>query len=232
MAGKIAVYTCIVGGYDQINEPLVYEDNCDYYLISDMPGDGLVSDRVTWIDVNSVVPDPSMSPKDKNLYCKMHPHEIFVDYEYSIYVDGSIQIVKPISHYINKVGNSGLAAHRHRTRICAYREAVFITWLGVAKREDVLREVEIYIYAGFPRDYGLFECGVLVTDLSNQYAGKIFELWFEMYRKGCGRDQLSFVYSCWKNGLSADDVGSLGGDTFNIATNPDFCWDSKSHYRK
>ena len=32
---RVAVYTCIFGNYDGVNEPVCCPDNCDYYIISD-----------------------------------------------------------------------------------------------------------------------------------------------------------------------------------------------------
>ena len=32
---RIAIYTCITGGYDSVIEPLFIPDNCDYYLVTD-----------------------------------------------------------------------------------------------------------------------------------------------------------------------------------------------------
>ena len=33
--GKIAVYTCVTGGYDSVFSPLIREDCCDYFLFTD-----------------------------------------------------------------------------------------------------------------------------------------------------------------------------------------------------
>ena len=32
---RIAIYTCIIGAYDEILEPVFIPDNCDFYLITD-----------------------------------------------------------------------------------------------------------------------------------------------------------------------------------------------------
>ncbi len=98
---KIAVYTCVAGGYDHIREPLTIESEVDYYMISD---DSVMAGKAyNWINIDKVVPNKDMSPKDKNRYCKLHPYLLFSGYNYTIYLDGSIQIVRPISHYISNI---------------------------------------------------------------------------------------------------------------------------------
>lgn len=225
---KIAIYTCVVGGYDKIREPLIIEPNCDYYMISD--DSSLVGTSYKWIDVDCVVPDVAMSSKDKNRYCKMHPHEIFKEYDYSIYLDGSIQIVKPISHNIDTIGTVGLAIHKHRERDCIYSEGIFLYWLGVVDKNTLLLDMERYMDAGIPKHFGMFECGMIVTDLHNSISQKLYKLWYEEYFKGMKRDQQALIYVLWNMGFTTDDIGNLGGK-YNILTNPEINWNRSAHYK-
>lgn len=228
MKNRIAVYTCVTGKYDRFREPLVTEDCCDYYYISD---DELIElEKCKWLDVDMIVPDTNMTPKDKNRYCKMHPYKIFSEYDYSIYLDGSIQIVKPISHYINRIGELGLAMHRHRVCDCVYSEGIFLTWLGVVEKEALVKDIKRYMVAGVPRHYGLFECGMIVTDLNNHRALKLYNDWYEEYKKGVKRDQQALIFALWKKGLACDCIGNLGGE-YNILNNPDIIWSKGDHYK-
>lgn len=224
---KIAIYTCITGSYDRLMQPLAVEECCDYYVISDEPDMG--GGVFRYVDVDTVVPDCSMSAKDKNRYCKMHPHEIFPKYDYTIYMDGSIGIRNPIAHFVQNVGVSGLSIHRHKIHDCIYIDGIFAEWLGVVKKEELIRELKRYMEEGVPRRFGMFECGMIVSDLKNKMGQQLYRKWYEEYQKGAGRDQFSFIYALWKMGLCANDVGNLcpGG---NVWTNPDIIWDRKSHY--
>lgn len=224
---KIAIYSCVIGGYDTIRPPCVKEE-CDYYMISDDPQ--MADKAYAWVDVDSVVPDRNMSAKDKNRYCKLHPDVIFPEYDYTIYLDGSIQIVKPIIHYIDFVGSTGLAIHRHRERDCVYLECIFLYWLGVVGKEEAVREAERYIRLGIPRHYGLFECGMIVTELHNEQAIKIYRNWYEEYKKGIKRDQLALISTLWNMKLKAEDLSDLGRGKYNILTNPDISWNRGAHY--
>ena len=225
---RIAVYTCIAGGYDFVREPLVIENNCDYYMVSD--DENLAGETYTWIDIDTIVPDLKMTPKDKNRYCKLHPYLLFPNYDYAIYLDGSIQIAKPIAHNIKKIGKTGLAIHRHRERDCIYSEGIFLTWLGAVKKELLLKDIERYIDAGVPKHFGLFECGMIVTDLKNKVGRQLYQKWYEEYLRGVKRDQQALIYVIWKMGITCSDIGDLGGK-YNILTNPDIKWSRSAHYR-
>ena len=224
---KIAVYTCIVGAYDKYREPLVIEDNCDYFIISDEEQD--YGKNTKWIDVNTVVPDINMTAKDKNRFCKFHPFSIFAEYDYSIYYDGSVQIVAPVSHNVSILGKNGIAMHHHRCSNCVYTESIFLSWLGVIDLKKSQKEIGKYIKEGLPREYGLFECGVIITDLHNDEAKNIFLNWYAEYMLGVKRDQQALMYVLWKMGLTKDDIAQLGKG-YNVYTNPEFSWNMHSHY--
>jgi hypothetical protein len=64
---KVAVYTCITGGYDLIHSPLISSLDIDYILFTDQP----VKNYGGWRNV--VLDDAGMSSKDLNRHVKMHP---------------------------------------------------------------------------------------------------------------------------------------------------------------
>ena len=224
---KTAVYSCIVNGYDEPRAPLFFEENCDYFMVSDDPK--MAGPDVRWIDVNSVVPDIEMSPKEKNRYCKFHPDILFPDYDYSIYLDGCIQVAGPVSRYVSDVGVSGIALHRHRRSTCIYKEGILLIWLGVVDKDKMVGSLKRYAIEGFPRNYSMFECGMIVTDLNNVRARDLYSKWYDEYMNGIGRDQQDLMYVLWKNGLK-DDIGIISGGKYNIYSNPGIIWHRKSHY--
>ena len=226
---RIAIYTCITGGYDDFREPETIESDCDYYYISDKHID--LPQGFRFIDVDTLVPDKDISPKDKNRYCKMHPYEIFAEYDFTIYFDGSIQLIKPISHYIHRVGTSGLAIHRHRERDCVYSEGIFLVWLGAAKKDDMLKDVGRYVDAGLPKHFGLFEGGMIVTDIHNPTVRELYRNWYDEYLTGMKRDQQALILTLWKMGMETNVIGDIGEGHYNILSNPDIRWDRGAHYK-
>lgn len=219
--GRTAIYTCVTGGYDHIKEPLFVEENCDYYIISDRKYPELQVYRQ--LDVHDFIPNDSLNNAEINRWCKMHGHRIFKDYRYSIYLDGSIQLIRPISHYVKQIGHSGIAIHKHPLRNCIYEEGLRLiaSKRGNIDYQGLTRQMKRYLEDGMPREYGLFECTMIARDNLNPIGNQIAEEWFEEYLLGERRDQLSLTYVLWKNGISADDVGILNGGE-NIRKNPDF----------
>ena len=218
---RIAIYTCVTGGYDHVKEPLCVEENCDYYLISDRQYPDLQVYRQ--LDVNDFIPNGSLTNAEKNRWCKMHGHRIFKDHRYSIYLDGSIQLTRPISQYVKQVGHSGIAIHKHPLRSCIYEEGLRLiaSKRGNIDYQGLRRQMKRYLEDGMPREYGLFECTMIVRDNSNSIGKQITEEWFEEYLQGERRDQLSLTYVLWKNAIPSGDVGILN-DGQNIRKNPDF----------
>jgi hypothetical protein len=227
---KIAVYTCITGGYDIIKEPCCVEENCDYYLISDEKPKEL--NVYKWIDVKDVVPANIMDNAAKNRWCKMHGHKIFENYKYSIYMDGSIQIVKPISYYKENIGRVGIAMHKHPLRDCIFEEGlrIYANRRGNLSKEAVVQQMKKYLFSGMPRNYGLFACTMIVRDHSDAIGNAIMTQWFEEYMNSLRRDQLSFTYILWKNGIVCSDVGILNNGV-NIRKNKDFIINDKHGMR-
>ncbi len=207
--GRIAVYTCVTGDYDCIKEPLSTEESCDYYLLSDRKYSDLKVYRQ--LDIADFVPGSITGSAEKNRWCKMHGHWIFSRYRYSIYIDGAIQLIHPISHYIEQIGASGMALHKHPQRNCIYEEGLRLiaNKRGNVDSQKLRKQMVRYLYEGMPREFGLLECGMIVRDNDSDIGCSIMEQWFEEYMKGEKRDQLSFTYILWKNGISLKEMGIL-----------------------
>jgi hypothetical protein len=176
-----------------------------------------------WIAVKDVVPANISDNAAKNRWCKMHGHKLFADYKYSIYMDGSIQIVKPILYYREKIGKVGIAMHKHPLRNCIFEEGlrIYANRKGNLSRETVVQQMKKYLFRGMPRNYGLFACGMIVRDHSDAIGNAIMELWFDEYRNSLRRDQLSLPYILWENGIAYSDIGILNNGG-SIRKNDDF----------
>ena len=201
---KIAVFTCVTGGYDNILEPKYISTLCDYYVISDVP---VVDSVYRFIPIADVVPEEIKNPKDQNRYCKMHGYKIFNNYRASIYVDGSIEIIGDNSTYMNNIGYSGLAMLKHPWRDCIYEEGIIVASAERTNKEGTIEQMRCYANEGMPRHYGLFECGVIVCDHETKMAQEILEKWYEEYMKMRLRDQYALPYILWKMKLPYSVIG-------------------------
>ena len=188
---NIAIYTCIINKYDEVHEPLVVEEGCDYFIISDRQPENLKVFK--WINYKEVVPAEYTEPAVINRYCKMHAHNIFSEYEYSIYMDGKL----------------GIGIHKHGFIDCIYVEGIRMVGVGTSDSTEVINQMRRYIQNGMPRHYGTFECRMIVRDHNNISGNKIMEEWFGEYYHNARRDQFSLSYILWKNGWRYDDVGLI-----------------------
>lgn len=209
-SSRIAVYSCITGDYDDYWMPFFFPPNVDYYLFSD-------KENLDPLDCVSVreIPDNlrTMSNSMINRYIKMHPHEFFCEYDYSIYLDGTVQVISDIRQWIVPASHSktGIAMHLHSSRNCIYDEAEVCIKLGKGNKKGIRELINKYKRYGMPRHYGMLEATAIVTDLKATISKTILNEWYaEFCNNNSGRDQLSLPYILWKNGLSVSDVGLLG----------------------
>lgn len=204
---KIAVYTFITGGYDELHQPLVIDKSADYYVISDRK----ISDLgiYQYIDVASVVPDEIKDSFMQNRYCKMHSAQIFKDYDYSIYLDGAIQIAGNIIDYLEQIGKTGIALYLNEDCRCIYETGIVISLIGRCDFETVRDHLKQYAMDGMPENFGLLCGGYIFRDNKNPLGNELMELWWKEYLKWPTRDQLCLIYVMWKMGLRLEDVGII-----------------------
>ena len=216
---KIAVYTCITGNYDkEILEPFVKLENTDFYLFTD--NEKQISEN--WI----IKPIPENINREynnilKNRYMKMHPYELFENYDYSIYIDGNVKVMSDLTELVYAINeNVGIAMHKHQFRDCICDEIEVCKIKKKGNYKEMKRQVEKYVQNGFPKKFGMLEATIIVTDLKNKVAKKILNDWWdEFISTESLRDQISLQYIVWKNKLKIDDIGVLGN---NLYRNPKF----------
>ena len=209
---KVAVYTCVFGKYDSLQEPLIKPDNIDYYIITDQP----VPANSLWkpIPWESYCSD-KLSFAEKNRYFKMHPECVFSKYKYSIYIDGNVKVISDLSPYVKLLGKEGMGFHYHNQRQCAYDELEAIKLAYKVRKEDADKYRTFLEKKGLPKKYGLLECNVIVRDHNNPICKKVMEAWWEQFRRQIKRDQVSLPYVLFSNGIKVDSVAVLGENVYS-----------------
>ena len=215
--GKIAVYSCIVGNYDKIVEPLYCEEGVDYLMFTDL--DVPINSKWKKIDITKFPEYRTLSAKEMNRRIKMLPHVYLKEYSYSLYIDGLIEIVSAISPLALNMGTLGLGVHFHNQRDCIYDEAIMIKYAKKANMDEVKKQLDVYKKEGFPQHFGLYENTILLRNHNDERVCKLMEDWWKEYNLYPTRDQLSFPYVIWKNKFPKDKVFILGN---NINRNPVF----------
>lgn len=213
---KVAVYQAVIGNYDDIKSaPVLDSDIYNFFLFTDASGE-----YENWAKME--IPDHIRNlsnPILVNRYLKMHPHELFPDYDYVVYLDGNIQIVSDIRPMLRQVSSeTGLAMHQHTFRDCIYDESKACIQEKKGNRTKINEQMERYFKEGFPHHWGMFECNVIIADLRNKKSEMILSSWWEEFlSRGSLRDQLSLPYILWKNGLHKESIGNFG---LSFARNP------------
>lgn len=216
---KIAVYTCVTGNYDKmILEPFIQVDNIDFYLFTD----NFEQKSEYWI-IKAIPKDIEKNYNNilKNRYLKMHPHELFNEYDYSIYIDGNVQVMTDLTDLVFSINKKvGVAMHKHQFRDCICDEIKVCKIKKKGNYNEMKKQVKKYIQEGFPKKFGMLEATIIVTDLKNKVAKKILDDWWnEFISTESLRDQISLQYIVWKNNLMIKDIAVLGN---NLYRNPKF----------
>ena len=160
-----------------------------------------------------------MSPFELNRKIKMLPHKYLINYDYTIYIDGLIEIIAPLSPLICEMGNAGLGVHYHNQRDCIYDEAVMVKYAKKANMTIVEQQLNEYRSKGFPAHFGLYENTILIRDNNDRVIVNLMEEWWDEYKKYPTRDQLSLPYLIWKNKIDLDKINIMGN---NLDLNPRF----------
>lgn len=217
--GRTIIYTCVTGNYDTVKDPLYLPDDVDFVLYTEKANVSNIGHELKIWQVRELpkMPTSVNTPAMMNRYLKLHPHEFFESYDYSIYLDGNVRVVGDICSLLcNTRCKTGLALHRHRQRESVFFEAEVCKLLGKGNAQKINDQMSRYRIEKFPDNFGLYEATVIATDLSNNIAAKLFDAWWEeLIRSKSGRDQLSLPYVIWKNGYAYEDVGNLGNNLYD-----------------
>lgn len=212
---RIAVYTCVFGNYDQLQEPICHPNNIDYYIITDLE----VPDASSWskIDLKPFHEKiEGFTNVERNRWFKMHPDQVFTDYNYSIYIDGNVMPVTDFTEFVNRIGSCGVAMYWHRYNNCVYQEALYNRY---AVRKISTKELDEHVQylkeQGMPREYGMTTCNVIARDHDNPICLKLMDDWWNEFMMHCRRDQMSFPYVAWKNNVNMNDIATLGSDVWS-----------------
>jgi hypothetical protein len=186
---EIAIYTAIFGNYDDLLGPLVKVPGCDFYCFTD--NGNLKASGYKVIKVKRNFDDPT---RDARMY-KCLPHKFLPDYEYSVWIDGSMIIKDPrVAELVtDSLKRYDLAGFKHTERDCIYDE---LEACVLQKKDDeqlMRKQVAKYKKEGYPKNNGLVETGVLIRKKTGNVI-KHNEAWWEEIENNSKRDQLSFNY--------------------------------------
>ena len=192
---RSAIYTSVVGSYDDIRQPLIIDERFDYVLFTD----NVTVDR---IGVWQVRPIPQVDGNNmlRSRYVKCHPAKVLAEYDASLYIDANIQIATQyVYDRFFELLEEGVdwAGIQHPSQKCVYEEMCAIVDLKWVHDYEVVDWYGTMKKAGFPEDWGLYENNVIFRRHSTK-VDIIGDFWWQTLTAGCKRDQFSLMYALWR----------------------------------
>ena len=188
------VYTAIYGGYDTLIDPRDPANDVDYVCFTD--DESLESDvwDIRHPDINTDLP-----PNLRNRLLKILPHEYLQEYDYSVYIDGNVGIIKSLSPLIDRYRDEMFAAPAHSNRDCVYEEAKECIRLEKGEISSIRRQIDAYEKAGLPRYTGLTANRLLLRQHNDPAVRHLMTEWWMQLEKYSSRDQLSLPFVLWEH---------------------------------
>lgn len=186
---QTVVYTAIFGGYDPLRPLLPHVADCETQFVC-FTDDSRLS-APGWETITLPMSDPIEPPWRTAKRVKILGHERLWDFSQSVWLDGSIAILKPPQEIFQLFSQElGLFWH---SRGCVYREAAAC----ISRRKDhpdrIRRQIERYRDQGHPARWGLWMGGFLFRRHSQAILEFNQRWWDEVAGSSC-RDQLSLPY--------------------------------------
>lgn len=206
--GKIAVYTVLTGDYDDVHEILYKESRIDYLLFTNNSSIKSKTWKVILVD----------SELDKVLLSrniKMLPHKYLdEEYETSIYVDANAVIYGEITNLTRYLHDGkSLAVSRHSVRTTVKDEIEACVKMRGTNRAEAEEQYNTYLREGFKDEMPLLECGILVRRHKDERLQQLMQTWFEEFKNGVKRDQLSLLPCIHR--LSYNDYTVMDGNVWH-----------------
>lgn len=192
---RIAIYTAIFGDYDQLKIFKKAPSGCDYYCFTD--NKNLKSDIFKIIHCDALDLDSTRNAK----IFKILPHRYFPNYEYSLWIDGSVMIkdynfYKLVDRYLK---DYDIALFNHPERNCVYDELDACIKLKKDNALVMSKQINRYREMGYPDCNGLAACTIILRRHNSPRLIQMNESWWHEIEVGSRRDQLSFNYVAWKH---------------------------------
>ena len=202
---KSVVYTAITGEYDELKRQR--QGDWDYVAFTDK---GV---RQNGLDVRKIDKGQTLDNNRRAKWYKLNPHMLFPDYDISIWIDGSVEVIGDLNELIVSLRVFKWGAFKHYSRDCIFDEA-FACAIAQKDAPDLMsKQIAKYMVGdGYPRHNGLCENTIIVRKHNDDLVKKVDTDWWEEVKKWSKRDQLSLNYVLWKNKL---DYNLIKGNVYD-----------------
>lgn len=206
---RLVVYTALFGDYDDLFLPTPEQaKSCDFVVFTDQPD----------------VPPPwrraavcyaAANLFKQNRFYKLLPHRLFPDYEWSLYLDGNIDLRMDPVEFLDRYCRPGVdfLLFRHPRRASILEELAACIEMRKDDAELMVRQVAEYFEDGFQHAFALTENNVLLRRHNDPALMLLSEAWWREIKSKSQRDQLSLSYVIEKMGYGGAALFEEGRTT-------------------
>lgn len=186
------IYTALFGGFDVLRPQVEQDIECEWICFTDDPG--LVA-PAPWKVEFFTPPGRYETPRMQAKWFKLQPASLFASQDV-VWVDANMEVTwSGFARAALLARHDGFAAWRHPRRECIYAEAEASIGVegqgGKYDRQTICDQVDAYRKEGHPEHAGLFACGTLAWDLSNDLPRKLAGAWLTECELWSPQDQIS-----------------------------------------
>ncbi|MEI7579995.1 MAG: glycosyltransferase domain-containing protein [bacterium] len=204
---KIAIYSAIYGNYDDLKYIQPKQDMpCDFIMFTDNSQLKQVN-QSTW-QIKMLNLDKIEHPRMRAKYIKLNPHLVLPDYDYTIWIDGSVVIrtARFINYIFENFSKRKLIVFKHPERNCVYKEAEFCKAWPKYKTQKITEQIAYYRSLGYPREHGLSAATIIFRDNRDKDVHRFDESWWEENQNWSYQDQISLEYLIWKMNFPVEKI--------------------------
>lgn len=194
----IPVYTCIVGDYDYLLPAPTGDPRLRFVCFTDRP-----TRRVRGWEMRPLAwMDPGGNDTLTNRYHKFFAHRLFPDEPWTVYHDGNIRVVGPVSDLVDRCVEDGsaigLLQHIHRTTLEEeYHACLRLNKLPGGLSGIARRQLDEYRRDGYADQVPLSMNFFMIRN-NQPVVARLMEQWWGQLSRWAPRDQLSLPYLLWK----------------------------------
>ena len=196
---RYVIYSAMVGGYDQILQPLEVDDRFDYVLFTNEVADPKVG---VWQIRRIEYSNPIQTKIAR--YVKTHPELLLSEYDASLWHDANIRIKNQsvYDRFIELIEKKvAVASVKHMGWDCVYEELFKVLDFRYESEKTVVEWGHLLRNRDYPKHNGLIETGLLFRLHSHDDVKEMDALWWNYIENYSRRDQLSLPLVLKERGM-------------------------------
>ena len=201
---KGVVYSATTGGYDDVPRVLYADNKMDYILFTD--NKKLIKKKKIGVWKIKKIRYSKLDNTKNARWHKTHPHILFPEYNESIWIDSNIEVLSDKLFKTIEQKKASLLVPLHNLRECIYEECLAVEILKKEEVQNIEKMKNFLIEKGMPKHYGLNETGIIYRKHNSKEIIKLMEEWWYFIENYTKRDQLSFSYVLFTNGIKVKDI--------------------------